>query len=130
VSTAQNKSLIRQWVDEVVNHNNLSLARELATTEYAATHEQATNRIRSAFPDAQLTIQHMVAEANFVVVFWHAEATHLGNWRGIAPTGKRVRWSGMTAYEVIANKIDGEQTMWNRLDMYEQLVGLPDWFQN
>ncbi len=72
----------------------------------------------------------MVAEDNKVVVFWYPEATHLGDWRGITPTGKRVTWAGTTSYEVVASKIEGEWTTWNRLDMYEQLVGLPNWFHN
>jgi hypothetical protein len=29
---------------------------------------------------------------------------------------------------MVDGKIDEEWTSWNRLDMVEQLVGLPDWY--
>jgi predicted ester cyclase len=130
VSQEQNKLIVRQWIDEVVNENDLSAAHELATAEEVTVHRRVSSNVRSAFPDVQLTIQSIIAEHDHVVVFWHASGTHQGPWRGIAPTGKRVVWEGTTWYEVVAGRIEGEWTTWNRLDMYEQLVGLPNWFQN
>jgi steroid delta-isomerase-like uncharacterized protein len=124
------KQVIRDWVEEVENQGNLARIPHLATPEYAQIYRQSRERSLSTFPDRQLVIHELVAEDDKVMAVWEAKATHQGNWRGVPPNVKPVTWRGMTLYYIQDGKIAEEITSWNRLDMYEQLVGLPDWFAN
>jgi predicted ester cyclase len=128
VSIENNKIVVQRWVDEIINNAKFEVMSDLAITSIAAAQREIIGRVRSAFSDVQMTIDEMVTEDDKVVTFWQAEGTHTGNWRGIAPTGKRVTWNGTSLYYLHEGKIEEEYTNWNRLDMYEQLVGLPDWY--
>ena len=58
--------------------------------------------IRSAFPDLHVTIEDQIAEGDKVVTRVTFRGTHQGEFSGIAPTGKRVEYSGI-AIDRIAN---------------------------
>jgi predicted ester cyclase len=44
--------------------------------------------VRSVFPDTRYAVDDFIAEEDWVVVQWRLLATHLGDFRGIAPTGR------------------------------------------
>jgi predicted ester cyclase len=44
----------------------------------------------AAFPDAQFTIEDLIAEGDKVVARATEQGTHRGEFMGIAPTGKQV----------------------------------------
>ena len=48
-----------------------------------------------AFPDRSFTIEELVACGDWVVTRYTWRATHLGDFAGVAATGKRVTISGM-----------------------------------
>lgn len=124
------KQIIREWVEEVQNQGNLARLEQLATPAYAQIYRERREQALSTFPDRHITIHELVAEGDKGIVVWEAAATHQGNWRGVPTNVKPVSWRGMTLYYLEDGKIAEEITSWNKLDMYEQLVGLPDWFEN
>ena len=50
----------------------------------------------AAFPDAQATIEDLIAEGDKVVTRFTLRGTHRGAFMGIAPTGKHVTTSPST----------------------------------
>lgn len=68
---------------------------ELATPELAAVMSEHITAMRAAFPDVRYEIDDVIAEGDRVVVRWTRVGTHLGPFRGIAPTGRRVTHSGV-----------------------------------
>lgn len=50
----------------------------------------------ATFPDLQVKIDLAIAEGADVVVRWTATGTHRGELHGIAPTGWKITFSGMT----------------------------------
>jgi predicted ester cyclase len=44
---------------------------------------------RKSFPDVHMELLDLVAEGDAVVGRFSCSATHLGEWRGHAPTGRR-----------------------------------------
>jgi steroid delta-isomerase-like uncharacterized protein len=124
------KQVIRDWIEVIENRHDINRIADFATPEYAEIYRQHWERNLSTFPDRQVVIHELVAEADKVTLVWEASATHHGNWRGVPRNVKVVNWRGITLYYFQGGKIAEEITSWNRLDMYEQLVGLPDWFEN
>lgn len=52
------------------------------------------NILLSAFPDIVYDIEHVVADGDYVALYWTLNATHRGEWRGIAPTDREVSFNG------------------------------------
>lgn len=73
----------------------------------------------AAFPDLIVTNKAVISEGDLVVIQWKAEGTHLGEFKGIAPTGIRVSYEGVTIYKINMNKIT---EYWAYLDMAHLLT--------
>jgi predicted ester cyclase len=52
----------------------------------------------AAFPDARLTLQDPIGEDDKVACHFRVEGTHRGELFGVAPTHKRVEFSGVTMF--------------------------------
>ena len=54
--------------------------------------------LRQVFPDLELSVEDAVESGDRVVIRWHARGTHKGEFKGIAPSGKTVDFSGINVY--------------------------------
>ncbi len=59
--------------------------------------------MRSAFPDLNITLEHLTADEDSVAIAYTLTGTHQGNFQGIAPTGKPIKARGVQ----IARFVDG-----------------------
>lgn len=80
---------------------------------------------RRAAPDVQIRVLEQVAESDLVVSRLEITGTHLGEWQGIPPTGKRFMMSGMVMRRIAGGKI---VERWDNLDwlsVFQQLGLIP-----
>lgn len=56
--------------------------------------------MREAFPDLRWELEDLIAKEQKAVAWWRMEATDLGGFMGMAPTGKRVSVSGIDVYRI------------------------------
>ena len=116
MSADENKALVRRLYDEVFLKWNLEVLDELIGTEFFG-HEmppktpkgpegvkQFYGGLRMAFPDLTYKVDDLIAEGDKVVVRWTWQCTHLGEFMGIAPTGKRASVQGIAIYRVANGK--------------------------
>lgn len=61
--------------------------------------------LRAGFPDLKVTIEQQVAEGELVCTHAWFEGTHTGEWLGIAPTGKQVRFQNVSIDRVVDGKV-------------------------
>lgn len=114
----QNKILVHRYIEGVLNLGNLSLVDELFANDYLGhssttadeTHGPAGARqffaaLRQAFPDLQVTVQDQIAEGDKVATRWTARGTHLGEFRGIPPTGIHGVMTGTTVDRIANGKL-------------------------
>jgi steroid delta-isomerase-like uncharacterized protein len=80
---------------------------------------------RQSFPDLIFTIELIVAENDLVAVHLTARGTHLGELRGLPPTGKRVSIGGAAIHRIEQGKIVETYQVVDRLSLREQL-GAPE----
>ena len=85
----QNKATVRRLVEEVLNGGHLDLIDELYAPELAPAAKRWITPFRASFPDVHMEVIDLIAEGNKVVGRFTCSATHLGEWRGHAPTGRR-----------------------------------------
>jgi predicted ester cyclase len=66
-------------------------------------HDRMTESVRrmfAAFPDVRLEQEWVMADGDKVTGWHHQTGTHLGTWRGLPPTGRRIDVRGSVTIEV------------------------------
>jgi predicted ester cyclase len=89
MTVEQNKLLIQRLVEEAVNQGNLDVLAEVADGEFAQAARQWVGPFRAAFPDFSMEIVDLVAEEEKVAAHFRCSGTHLGEWMGRPPSGRR-----------------------------------------
>ncbi len=84
-----NKTVVRRLVAEVFNGGHLEGLHELYAPELAPVAKRWIAPFRASFPDVHMEIVELIAEGDKVVGRFTCSATHLGEWLGQAPTGRR-----------------------------------------
>jgi predicted ester cyclase len=85
----RNKAVVRRLVEEVLNGGRLEVIAELYAPELAAAAREWIAPFRASFPDVHMEVLDLIAEGDQVVGRFTCSATHLGEWLGHAPTGRR-----------------------------------------
>jgi len=138
MSTAGNKAIFRQFVDEVMNRRKLSTIDELMAPDLVE-HEQLPPGIpmnregvkllfsmyHGAFSDIQVTIEDLIAEGDTVVGRLTVSGTHTGNFAGIPPTGKRVTFQLMDIFRTVGDTIVEHWGMPDQFGLLQQLGLIP-----
>jgi predicted ester cyclase len=124
----QNKAIFRRYLEEAWNQNNLEVVAEifdryLSHQPDGSTLERSPEDVkrfvvefRSAFPDLRLIIEEQIAEGDKVVSRITIRGTHLGEFRGIAPTGEEMDIAGMAVF-----RFSSEGKVVESWDSYDQL---------
>lgn len=111
---AANKALVRGYMEEILNRGNLDAAAAYFPAEgfllngtrlvpaHLATMRQ---RLMSAFPDFRIVIEDQIAEGDRVVTRVTFRGTHLGEYRGIAPTGRQVAYQGIAVDRIARGRV-------------------------
>jgi steroid delta-isomerase-like uncharacterized protein len=69
------------------------------------TFKETFSEVRQAFPDAQVTVEDVMAEDDRVAARVVMRGTHRGEFHGIAPTGKQVEVRAIDMFRVKNGKI-------------------------
>jgi predicted ester cyclase len=127
MSTEENKDLIRREQEELWNHTgNLNAAGELFAPEQAEAARQEAADFRRGFPDVRSTIEDLIVEGDMVAARWSSRATHLGEYAGVAPTGKEVEFMGISVYRIEGGRIAESWTEEDELGLMRQIGAVPD----
>ena len=86
--------------DDYVNHNPIPGAQPGLPGL-----ETAMAGLRSAFPDLRYTIEDPVAEGETVAIRATMEGTHLGMFRGVAPTGRHFAVTSLAIVRFESGKV-------------------------
>lgn len=89
MTAEQNKLLIRRLAEEAVNPGSLGALDDIAKGEFAATARSWIGPFRDSFPDFKMEIADLVADGEKVAAHFRCSGTHLGEWMGHPPTGRR-----------------------------------------
>jgi serine phosphatase RsbU (regulator of sigma subunit) len=107
MSTEENRTTFRRYVEEVVNQGNLELADEIFDRYVAHQPDGSVlergpedvkrflGEFHAAFPDLRAIIEDQIAEGDRVMTRYRWRGTHGGEFRGIAPTGGEQEINGI-----------------------------------
>jgi steroid delta-isomerase-like uncharacterized protein len=138
MSTEQNKALVRQLVEEVINQGNIRMIDEFLIPDFVE-HEELPpgippgreapkalfTMLRSAFPDLKATIEHLIAEGDKVVFHMTWTGTHEGEFMGIPPTGKSISINVIDILGIAEGKFVEHWGVMDSMAMMQQLGVVP-----
>jgi steroid delta-isomerase-like uncharacterized protein len=116
-STAENKRLVRRFIEEVVNTGDVGAIAEFVSADCVETDSKTrvvsgvdgmaehVRGVRETYPDLSLTVERQIAEGDWVVTQVTARGTHRGTWLGIKPTGKPVVITAVNVDKVVGGRI-------------------------
>ena len=117
MSGENNKLLIREYIEKVVNTGNVNDIEKYVSPDYYEGNKpggqivgiegakQHILGVRQTYPDLHVTIEQQIAEGDWVVTRITARGTHHGSWLGMKPTGKKVTITGVNIEKVIDGHI-------------------------
>ena len=116
--------LARRWFEEVWNSRRDATVRELLAEKAVAHMEggdfvgpdrflETRAALLAAFPDIRVKVEDVVAEGDRAVVRWNALAHHTGDLLGIKPSGREIRFRGMTWMVFRDGKVVEGWDSWN-----------------
>ena len=134
-----NKAILRKLI-EAINTLNLAGLDELIAPGFSyPTHQirglegmkQVIEAERKGFPDWHVTLEDIIAEGDSVWARLKETGTHTGDFRGLAPTGKKVTYMTVTIWRIVDGKIVEGWGVYDMLDYYKHLgvveyKGFPD----
>lgn len=137
-TSEENKAISRRADKELFNQGNLDAADELFASNFVF-HDPANSEewhgpenvkryaamLRVAFPDLHQTIEEQIAEGDKVAYRWTARGTHQGELMGLAPTGNRVLFTGISIARLSEGKIEEIWENYAALGMMQQIGAVP-----
>ena len=128
MSLEENKAIVLRWI-EAYNKHNLDSFDEFIAPDYVDhTHQvgpeglkQLFNMGFKAFPDWYETIEDIIVEGDKVWVRLTYTGTYTGEWRGLAPTGKKVTMTAVDIYRIVNGKLIEYWNVSDGLDFFKQL---------
>jgi steroid delta-isomerase-like uncharacterized protein len=132
------KALVRRQEEDLFSGGNLDVADEIYAPDYVGhdpsnpeevrglqAAKQAAADYRRAFPDLRVTVEDLMAEGDKVAARLRVRGTHLGDLNGIAPTGRRVDFTGIVMSRVEGGRIAEDWANFDDLGMMRQLGVIP-----
>ena len=125
----ENKELVRTWVEALSRHD-VDTMLHLVTDDFVnnSSSNQGREGVRaevdfwlSAFPDASVSIEDLIAEGDRVVARLTSRGTHGGDFMGTPPTGRSIAIQEIDIVRIENGKL---AEIWAAPDIFSMLVQL------
>ncbi|MFG1818412.1 ester cyclase [Kribbella sp. NPDC049174] len=114
---------IDEAITDAIGAGDLDALDGLMGPELAVDFREGISQIRRAFPDYAGAATRRVVEGDRMATRFVYHGTHKGTWLGVAPTGRRVTFNGISL-NLFANGVMVEaDVVMDWLDVLEQLGG-------
>jgi predicted ester cyclase len=131
----KNKANQRRVWEEIFNKGNLAIIPELIAPNWVEHtplgdikgpegFKQGPIIMRNAFPDIHVTIEDILADGDKTVTRFTMTGTFKGEYKGIAPTGRKLIFRGILITQWAGGKEVEAWAAYNMLAFYQQL-GIP-----
>jgi steroid delta-isomerase-like uncharacterized protein len=130
----ENKQVVRR-LGQVVNSGNLDQLDDILAPNYIRhdpnpllkdvgrrEYKEVFRKLRDAFPDAEWTLEEILAEGDRVIGRWTFRGTHNGPFFSIPPSGKKVTYPILAIYRIEDGKIAEDWHIFHSIGLWEQLI--------
>lgn len=131
-----NKTLARRYFADLWTRGDVVVAEEILAPDIVLhgpglsvrgpeSVRQFVIALRAAFPDLHFTDAEYIAEADKVASSFTMRGTHLGDFRGIPPTGQEVAILGVHIFRIAGGRVNDILVSTDTLGLLQQLGVLP-----
>ena len=134
MSTEDNKTLVQQFFEQVINQGNLAALDQFVSPN-AVNHtvpaglpqgpSQFLSLHLTAFPDVKATVEDLLADGDKVVALVSYHGTHQGAFMAISATGKPITVMGINIFRIVNGKMVEHWGLADRLSALRQLGVAP-----
>jgi NTE family protein len=133
----RHKAIVHKFLQTVLNRQDPSAAADTCDRQFAwhagtlgnawglTEYQNALVGLFIAFPDLEMQVLDTIAEGDRVVIRFTMSGTHLGRFKGIEPTGKRVVGEGTNTYRLENSRIVEEWWQGDVLSLLQQMDAAP-----
>jgi predicted ester cyclase len=129
MSLEENKAIILSLY-EADNKKDLRILDEVISPDFydptfnlrgPEDYKQFETAFFKGFPDWHETIKDIIAEDDKVCVYFTGAGTHKGEWLGIAPTGKKIKFTAVQIWRLTNGKVVEKNSISDLTDTFKQL---------
>src|SRR5215472_17035985 len=133
--SAQNKALIRRWINAAYNKGDWKVLDEVLASNFVRHDEasgvtgkgpdvekQVATLYRTAFPDLHVAVDEIIAEGNTVALRWTATGTATGNLKGMSLSGRKVVTHGISVCRISRGKVTEHYATWDTAAFNQQIL--------
>lgn len=132
-----NRAVVRRYFEEAMNEYRLDVVNEIIHPDFIFTipthggahgpeeFKDEVTMLHTAFPDIHFYIEDEFADRQRVAVRWVARGTHLGDFLGNAPTGRRFWIDGIGSYRLADGKLIENRVNEDSLNLLIQIGVIP-----
>ncbi len=144
MSIEENKDLMRRWYEmddfkgikkDEMEKTLRKVVAEIFATDWIAHSPQGDMpyeafiqhnvEVMNSFPDFNCTVEDQIAEGDKVVTRLTMRGTHLGPYRGMPPTGKKIEVGGVSIGRFADGKAVEGWLLTDTLGLLQQLGAIP-----
>jgi predicted ester cyclase len=138
MSVEENKAIIRRYIEIGWSKGDMDVVGESAAPTYvrhqpnmaiAVESSEALKTLigiyRAGVPDLNITVEHLVAEGDWVSTRVRCTGTHTGELAGIPPTGRNVDFTASDIFKMSGGRIVASWHNVDDLGLLQQLGVLP-----
>jgi steroid delta-isomerase-like uncharacterized protein len=132
------KEVASRLADDVFSKGDMNALDEILSENYVnhnipvpgipgtkAGFKQLVEATRNAFPDLTVNVQDLIAEGDLVVFHDYVTATSRGDFFGVPPSGKPLKWTEIHFLRVADGQIVEHWTNFDQLGILKQLGAIP-----
>ena len=135
--TADNKSVIKTFIEEVLNEGRFERLDELVLADFVELDplpgqsqgreglREVLRQMRAAFPDIHWVVEEMIGEGDKVCTRFTWTGTHRGPFLGVPATGRYVAVKGIVIDRLNGGKMADSRILMDTLGMMQQRGVLP-----
>ena len=132
-----NKTIIKMFVEEVINQGKLDRGDDLVVADFVELDplpgqqqgreglKEVIGQMRTAFPDMHWVLEEMIAESDKVASRFTWTGTHRGQFLGIPATGRSVTVKGVVIDRLVEGRMADSRILMDTLSMMQQLGVIP-----
>jgi steroid delta-isomerase-like uncharacterized protein len=136
MSTADNKAIVRRFIDEIFVQGRRATVDELLADDFVAHTWPSTghpkddlkgaiDRTSKGLANPTFTIDDMIAEGDQVAVRLTTSATQVGEFMGMPPSGKTYRIEEIHVFRLRDGKVTEHWHQLDQMGLMKQLGALP-----
>jgi steroid delta-isomerase-like uncharacterized protein len=129
----ENKQRVERLYRDCVNPGRIDLLEEFIDEDFVGSrgekgpeeYKKTIAAVKTGFPDAEFSIEDLIAEGDRVVARWRMKGTQLGPFAGFPASGKPVSQTAIVIYQFRKTKIVRAWLQSDSLGLMQQIGAIP-----